>query len=144
MDLANTIGLVLKWLGVLLFFLTLLGTFEHPERTAFYDNLRHNKEVHGRSPVAKQLMKKSGFSSEQIESVSKVQLEDFRPSEMGRSIEGKVIAVSSDGQKHNVTELIKLRSWAFLTNRVPQWIAFVLILLGSAIESILLYKDKIT
>ena len=142
MKILKAIGLILKWSGVVLLFLSLLGMFEHPERINFYENLQQQKEIQGNSRLSRQLMKDYGFPQQQIELIQKIILKDLRFGKMGRSVAGKAVAVSTDGRKRTIADLIELRSWAYSKSKFYDWIAFSLILVGLILESILHIKEN--
>jgi len=133
------ISLILKWGGASLFFVSILGFFNYPERVQFYEELQYRKEMSADSQVAQKLMKNFGFPEEQIKFIEKIILIDLRFGKMGRSIAGKAVAVAKDGRQRTISDLIEIRSWAHAKSRVYDWIAFSLIFSGLLIDSFILF-----
>jgi hypothetical protein len=142
MKIIKGFGLFLKWSGVFLLFLSLIGVFDHPDRVELYESLQQKKEIPAHSAVAIELMKKYGFPQEQIEMIDKIKLRDLRFGTMGRSVAGNAVAVSGDGRERTITDILEFREWAYSKSKSYDWMAFTLIIFGLIIETLVHVKGN--
>jgi len=142
MKIIKGFGLFLKWSGVLLLFLSLVGVFDHPERFELYKSLQQKKEIPANSAAAIELMEKYGFPQQQIEMIEKIKLRDLRFGTMGRSVAGNAVAVSNDERERTITDLMEFREWAYPKSKSYDWMVFTLIIFGLIIETLIHVKEN--
>jgi hypothetical protein len=137
-----SLSLTVKWLGVLLVLLSILGVFKHHKRIAFYENLQMKKEMPADSVMAKKVMREFKLKDDEIKRTKKIMLKDMRYIQVGTPTLDTFVAEGDYRELKNMGKLIELQQWANSGSRLYEWLGFILVAVGVVIDTILHWQQN--
>ena len=139
----NSLSLIIKWIGVLLIFLSIIGVFNHSGRIKFYKNLEAKKEITADSKMAEKVMRYFNFTDDEIKRAEVIKLENIEGIvRFGDRPPNKLVAYGKHLKLKIIGDLVKFRQWAYSTSKLYDWLGFIFVALGGVVIDSFLYWQQ--